>query len=403
MAITADVARTARTADAAGGPATPDAAGMADMADTTVGIPFFAASAAPPLTPPTTMEAPQARAGSRLPRGRTLVIGALVIVLGVGGGIAYEVLKPAPTTPASVVQQYFDDLGKGDAASALALVSGAGQLSSQASTALLVPQALSSAASRPTDVQVGSTTTLPELGQGSISAVKVSYKIGGTSTTTSFPVLKAPAGSKSPYLLEAPFFDLEVGDPGGRAVTINGISVDLSQTSSFYAFPGVYTATAQSNALLAGDTQTGTLSSSTLSSAATEDITFGAPQLASGAQDAIQAQVKQQMDTCAQSTDPYPNGCPFNLYAVYIDGSISSVQWSITNYPNVTVTAASQISADEQADFTDSADDGLAHYVATYTDYSGETQTASGDVPFSVSGTAAVSGSGITLNFSNLN
>jgi hypothetical protein len=68
----------------------------------------------------------------------------------------------------------------------------------------------------------------------------------------------------------------------------------------------------------------------------------------------------------------------------------------------VTVTPASQISADEQADFTDSADDGLAHYVVTYTDYFGSTQTTDGDVPFSVSGTAAVSGSGITVNFDTL-
>ena len=183
----------------------------------------------------------------------------------------------------------------------------------------------------------------------------------------------------------------------------NGISADLTQTSSFFAFPGVYTATAQGSALLASDTEAGSPGSSTLSSAATENITFNTPQLASGAQDAIQAQVKQQMDTCAQSTDPYPSGCPFNLYSVYIDGSISSVQWSITNYPTVTVTAASQISAGEQADFSDSADDGLAHYVATYTDYTGATQTTGGDVPFSVSGTAAVSGSGITLNFESVN
>lgn len=332
--------------------------------------------------------------GFRRQRGRTLLIGGLVIVLGVGGGIAYEVLKPAATTPASVVQQYFDDLGKGDTASALALVSGAGSGSGQASDSLLVPQALASVSERPTDVQVGSSTTVPGFSQVSLYVVHVTYKVGDTSMATDFQVVKAPAGTASPYLLQAPFFDLEVGDPGGRDVTINGVSVDLSQTTSFAVFPAVYTATAQGNALLAGDTQTGALGSDT-----TDTINFDAPQLASGAQDAIQSQVNQQIDTCAQSTDPYPTGCPFDLYSVYIDGSISSVQWSITTYPTVTVTPAAQISAGEQADFSDSADDGLAHYVVTYTDYFGSTQTTEGDLPFSVSGTAAMSGSGITVNF----
>lgn len=367
------------------------------------GMPTTPTMPAMPTTPAMPTAPPPVRTGFRRPRGRTVLVVALVIVLGVGGGIAYEVLKPAPATAASVVQQYFDDLSKGDTASALALVSGADQLSSQASTALLVPQALASNSARPTDVQVGSTTTLPGLALASVYTVKVSYKVGGTSMTTDFPVLKAPAGAKSPYVLQAPFFDLEVGDPGGRAVTINGVSVDLTQTSRFFAFPGVYTATAQGSALLASDTENGTLSSSTFASTATANITFGTPQLAPGAQDAIQAQVKQQMDTCAQSTDSNPSGCPFNLYSVYIDGSVSSVQWSITNYPTVTVTAASQISASEQADFSDSANDSLAHYVVTYTDYTGATQTTDGDVPFSVSGTAAVSGSGITLNFDNVN
>ncbi len=359
------------------------------------------AIAAPPPTPTVTMPA---RTRSRRPRRRTLVIGVLVVALGVGGGIAYEVLKPAPTTPASVVQQYFDDLGKGDTAAALTLVSDASQLSSQASTTLLVPQALSSASTRPTDVQVGTTNTLT--GFPGVSAagysVRVTYKLGGTSMTANFPVLKAPSGAKSPYLLEAPFFDLEVGDPGGRAVTVNGITVDVSQASTYLAFPGAYTATAQGNALLASDTATGTVTSGA-AFAGTDTINFAPPQLASGAQDAIQAQIKQQIDTCAQSTDPYPSGCPFDLYSVYIDGSVSSVQWSITNYPTVTVTPAAQISPAEQADFSDSAHDGVAHYDVTYTDYFGATQTTSGDVSFGVNGTAAVSGSGITLGFSSFN
>jgi hypothetical protein len=119
----------------------------------------------------------------------------------------------------------------------------------------------------------------------------------------------------------------------------------------------------------------------------------------SGAQDAIQAQVKQQLYTCAQSTDPYPVGCPFDLFNVYIDGSISSVQWSISNYPNITITADSTPTPDEQATFSDPGMDGVAHYVATYTDYNGDTQTTSGDVSFGVEGSVKASGSDITVTF----
>lgn len=344
---------------------------------------------------------PALRAGGAqvVGRGRArrsaLIVGALVVALGVGGGIAYEVIGASPATPVSVVQQYFDDLGRDDTASALTLVSNWDQLSSQGPTTLLVPQALSSASARPADVQVGSTTTLSSVGGSPDYSVRVTYKVGGTDMTTDFALVKAPSGAKSPFLLQVPFFDLELGDPGGRAVTVNGITVDLSATSSFAAFPGVYSATAQGNALLASDTETGVITPG----ATTDDVTFAAPQLASGAQDAVQAQVKQQLDTCAQSSDADPSGCPFYLDTASIAGNITSVQWSITTYPTVTVDAESAPTADTQATISDPSDDGVAHYDATYTDYTGATQTTSGDVSFGVNGSATASGSDISITY----
>jgi hypothetical protein len=344
--------------------------------------------------PPVALPVGDARAGFRQRRS-VLIIGALVVALGVGGGVAYEALKPAPATPASVVQQYFDDLGRDDTASALTLVANWDQLSSQGPTTLLVPQALSSASARPRDVRVGGTTTLPGIGGAPDYSVRVAYKVGSTDMATDFALVKAPSGAKSPYLLQVPFFDLELGDPGGRAVTVNGISVDLSETSSFAAFPGVYSATAQGSALLASDTDTGVIAPS----AVTDNVTFAAPQLAPGAQDAVQAQVKQQLDTCAQSTDADPSGCPFNLDTVYIDGDVTSVQWSITAYPTVTVDAESTPTADTQATISDPGEDGVAHYDATYVDYTGTTQTTSGDVSFGVNGSATASGSDISITY----
>ncbi len=348
-------------------------------------------------TPPIAPASDGIRTGLPRPNRKILIIGALVVALGVGGGIAYEVLKPTPATPASTVQQYFDDLGKGDTVAALALVADLDQVSGQASTALLVPQALSSASTRPADVHVGKTITLSASAEASAYAVRVSYKVGDTDMTTDFQVVKAPSGAKAPYLLLDPFFGLEIGDSGGRAVQVNGVSVDVSQTSTFYAFPGAYTATAQGNALLASDRAVGDITPEENYTAVTDTIAFPTPQLAPGAQDAVDAQVKQQLDTCAQSTDPYPNDCPFNLFSVYIDGSVSSVQWSISSYPTIAVDVETTPTSDVQARISDPGSDGVAHYVATYTDYYGATQTTTGDVPFSVDGTATASGSEIIL------
>src|SRR5262249_55466806 len=137
--------------------------------------------------------------GPRPRRSLLIIIGVLVVALGVGGGIAYEVLKSAPATPASVVQQYFDDLSRDDTASALTLVANWGQLSSQGPTTLLAPQALSSPSARPTDVRVGNTTTLSGVGGAPGYSVRVTYNVGGTDMTTDFALAKAPSGAKSPY------------------------------------------------------------------------------------------------------------------------------------------------------------------------------------------------------------
>jgi hypothetical protein len=239
------------------------------------------------------LAAPTHRIRSR----RVILAGAALATFAAGGGIGYAVLKPSPPTPASTVQQYFDDLAGDDTAAALALVDGSDQVEGTTSMSLLSSRALASAASRPSDVRVGHTTT--EFGQGSpasMYSVQVSYKIGGTIVSTAVDVVSAPAGSKSAYLLRAPFISLQIGDSGGRRVTVNGTALNVDDNSLFYAFPGAYTATAQPNALLAGDSESARLASDPFTGASQATIDFPAPRLAPGAQDAVKAQVKRQID-----------------------------------------------------------------------------------------------------------
>ena len=82
----------------------------------------------------------------------------------------------------------------------------------------------------------------------------------------------------------------------------------------------------------------------------------------------------QAIDACAQSTSAQPDNCPFSTY---IGGDNVSVHWKVVSYPNVTPTVSPFPSGDAQVSID--ANDGVVHYDATYTDYTGATQTDSGD------------------------
>lgn len=324
--------------------------------------------------------------------GRAKLIAGMVAGVVIVGFVAYLMLN-RPATPGSVVSDYFAALANGDTAEALKLVD-QGSIGSTSEDPLLVPGVLSQAADRPTDLKVLSVDPAVAGDPSGFQAVHVSYQIAGGTVTQTVTAVKGTDG----YLLRSPFISLFVSSSAGRTVSVNGVSVPTGGLNGIAAFPARYQAKADASAVLAGQT-----APATVTSASTPDQpAFGIDlttslALAPGASDAIQQQIHRVIDQCAAQTADSSITCPFNQNNLYVGGALQSVQWSITTYPTVTITVAANPSDTEQADFSATANDGSAHYTATYTDYTGATQTSSGDVPFGMNGAAAANGNQITL------
>ena len=346
-----------------------------------------------PLPPVATLAGPRLdtpAAGAAIPRPsrRAVLIAGVVVLALIGGGIAYLVLKPAPPSGTASVQRYFDALAADDPGAALKLVADAGRYGGQGFP-LLDAKALAAKENRPTGLRIVHSAPVTDFARGKVDSVQVSYRLG--SATVDQTILAGQPSTGGPYLLQNPFLHLGMDASGGRPVSVNGIDVGTGGLDT-YAFPAVYTATAAGTALLTGDTRTAAVQSGPDGQPVTA-ISFGTPALASGAQDAIQAQVKQAIDTCAQSTSATPDNCPFSTY---VGGDNVSVHWKVVSYPNVTITVAPFPSGDAQVSID--ANDGMVHYDATYTDYTGATQTDSGDQDFGIHGTASANGTAITVS-----
>jgi hypothetical protein len=326
--------------------------------------------------------------GGRLhrPSRRTVLIFAAVLVLLVGGGVAYAVFKPPGPSGERSVQRYFEALSQGNTGRALALVADAERYTA-AEYPLLHASVLAAKEARPSGVRIVETQTA-QYGPQQTENVRVSYRLGGATVEQTIAATPRPDGRD--HLLHGPFMSLEVTGAGGRAVTVNGVAVDTRVTVEKYAFPAVYTVAAEGNALIAGETRTAEVSGSRNPPVAT--VTFAPLALVSGAQAAVEDEAKRYLDRCVQSTEARPSGCPFR---VYVSGENASVKWQIVTYPTVQLTPPSNTSG---AQVRIRGSRGKVHYEATYTDYSGATETDSDDIDFSFSGTAKATGSTITLS-----
>ncbi|MFI0410779.1 hypothetical protein [Actinomadura sp. 3N508] len=319
---------------------------------------------------------------------------AIVPIMLVGCAFAaYTVLKPP--TAESTVEQYFDELSDGDTAAALELVSDASEYSPE-SNPLLVPKVLSEADSRPRNLRILGTDLFTGA-ERKVTSVRVSYEIRGATVTQAILATRGTDGDPA-YVLYEPFLRLGVTSLAGRQLTVNGVATPLGAEDYTYVFPGAYTAGAQGTPLIAGATANATVRSGGIEEQAVAIVDFGTPTLAPGAQEAVQTMVKQQIDTCAQSTSSQPPNCPFSTY---LFGSDESVKWTITAYPTVTVALSSYPSEEQQAVISSESYDGVAHYVAKVTDlFGGGTETQTGDVRFGVQGSATATGGQITVSIS---
>jgi hypothetical protein len=370
----------AATGDAAtGDAATGDAASPVPLPR----APIQAAQPGPRLSVPT-----GSAARERLPRPsrRTLLIMGVTAAVAVGTGVGYALLKPPGPSSRVAVERYFDDLANNDVAHALTLVANAGQYQGP-DFPLLTGEALAGKENRPTDMRVLGTDQATTMDR-----VRVSYRLGDT--TVNQTIVARQLSDGAPYLLDEPFLRLTMDSPRGRPTTINGIRVYSNGSMETLVFPGAYTATAEGSALLTSATQQATLATSGAEQPQAT-ISFGPPQLAPGAVDAVERLVRQRIDECARSTSPSPENCPFHTY---LSGTDGIVKWTITSYPTVTVTVARLGSTRGQVEVEGSA--GVARYEATYTDLFGTRSAETGRDEFYLHATASAQGSAITLSIS---
>lgn len=328
-----------------------------------------------------------------LSKRAAVAVGAGLAVVLVGA-VACFVLWPGPATPSSTVEDYFAYLSKNQVDKALDLVYSEGE--DWDTDPLLTSQALAEEDNRPTNLKVTATEAGVSYEDLKSYEVDVTYEVGEATVSQAFSVIEY-SGDETEYRIYAPFLYLDINDSSSRSITVNGISLADDQLDSLCVFPGLYTATAAGNVLLAEDKQQATIDDSAFGGSLYATIEFSQAALAEGAEEAVREQVKEKIDTCAESTESWPDDCPFYLYSWYSD---SSVVWSITAYPTYTVSVADSewLLSSGPVVISGSDDDGIAHYTETYTDYSGAVQTETEDVEFSVNGYASISGQDIVVS-----
>ena len=169
---------------------------------------------------------------------------------------------------------------------------------------------------RPTFVVVSSKAVLRR-GGGVGEYITVTYTIGDDDYSQTIKTVQPESGQ--PFLLEKPFFELRIDEEGGPTPSTGCQS---TTSTPVLAFPGIYAATRDGNALFADATsdadkdEVGELP-------ARFSFKFSST-LADGAEEAVQTAVNAFLDKCVQdhsltpmTTDP--NGdqifCPFGLTA----------------------------------------------------------------------------------------
>ncbi len=342
----------------------------------------------PRLTTPTVtrMDLRIGRPGKRL-----VLIAGLVVALVAAGGTAYAMGRPEHSGSASV-QRYFDALAAGDASAALKLVRSP---SNYSDGPLLQSKALADKADRPGRLRIVRSRTDFHSQDITDQSVTVDYWIRGQKIRQTISTERSAPSED--YLLEDPFLGLSVDSLYGRNLTVNGIAVpagDGPGALNLDAFPGAYTGTARSSALLATQQEEAAISAD--DTGLSGSLSFDPPELADGAQAAVGREVRAKIDSCAQSTKVELDGCPFKLddYSSYDD---ATVDWKVRTYPSINLEVSSGGSGEVRID----SDRGTVGYSVTYTDYDGHKQTRTGDTDFDVIGTATANGSTISLDISS--
>jgi len=300
--------------------------------------------------------------GQHSVRDRAVLAGAVTLVgLVLVGTVGYRIVADTVYGPDRAVSNYFSALQAGNADRALAMVDS--QDLKGLDRSLLTSAALRGA--HVPDIKVGDVQR-----HGSSASVQVTE--GGDSFSMDLVQQGKANGVFPVWRLRDPFTTLQIAT-GTSAVpaTVNGVSVS---SPSVPAFPGTYTvALPPSGALGAASSQV------TASGSGSQQVAL-TPTLSPQATEAANDAVRSYLDSCASSTEASPPSCPFS----YSGGStLTSVHWSITNYPTVSA------SLDSTGSITVSGDGstGTAHLDAVDTSYDGTSSPVASDESVTVSGT----------------
>lgn len=303
-----------------------------------VGDPGTASSTSTPLSPTP-------------PRRRPLavdltIIGVIIALVLVAAGSAVGVLYRELYSPTAFVQRYLSLLADGKAADAL--VFPGVNVDSTALAAAGLPEIASDALLR-TDILTHLTDIAPvsEVVDGEVTAVTVSYKIGGQPGETTYLVESAGWIGVVPEwrFAESPLASLTVVTNGSRTFEVNGFSLDTRQISpsgldasplepvTMLVFsPGLYR--------VGVDTQlASTPGVDVLANAPMKDVPL---KLQAEAKpefiDVVEEKVNAFLDSCAEQELLFPTGCPFGRP---VQNRINNLpQWSITEYPDITLAPA---------------------------------------------------------------
>ena len=285
------------------------------------------------------------------PRRRSLgvdltIIGVIIAVVLVAAGAGVAALYRQLYSPTAFVERYLALLADGKAADALA-VPGVSLDSATLAEAGL-PESASDALLR-TDVLTALTdiTAVSETEVDGVFEVTYSYKIGGQPGETTFTVESAGWIGVVPEwkFAESPLAAITVVTNGSQSFQVNGFTLDTRQVSPFGVdanpldpvtmlvfSPGLYR--------VGVDTQlASTPGVDLLANAPMKDVPLKLqavpkPEFV----EVVQEKVNAFLDSCAEQQLLYPTGCPFGRS---VQNRINSLpQWSITEYPAVTLAPA---------------------------------------------------------------
>ncbi|MBR7829723.1 hypothetical protein KDK95_25680 [Actinospica sp. MGRD01-02] len=302
----------------------------------------------------------------------------LVLILGVGGYLAYQhFVGDQPSGAQGAVNSYFQDIEAGNASAASALATGPYQ-----ETPLVGASTIANAANRPSGFTIVSSAAVPSTAQSqyrqegvtgnNLTYVAVKYNVHGTELSDTY--LAEQVATTGQWVLVDPYRVLSVSGGWSSTVIVDGMSV--TEQSSVEVFPGAHVVADPSTPDFSAvsDTAYPTEGSTYAQYTWTElsAVTLPAASLTAQGQSAVQAAYSAALSQCATDAETGYGACGINnTYNYY---TCNNVTWTITTVGTVSVDLSTQ-NSDGSYDFT--ATGSVASETGDYTDFDGADQTFS--------------------------